>query len=311
MIGKIRKLNSLITDPTRIREITAAQIWEEFDRANEEINEAGPRLQYVEVILDNDYRGVYGLVEPVDEKKLALDENDVLYKVITEQLPSDDRIQESIDNQWKIQSALRIRYPKTITDYETAWYPVRDYLNTFLGEQDIEYAMDKVYVSNAVDMMLFITAVAGSDNHTKNRYLAADVAEGGSYVMRQVPWDLDITFGQVFNQESPLKTDFEPDYTMVYEEEMVPMLMYVDYEKMSDLIREKWQNYRQSFLQTEAILQRFEENRDYLLDTGAAYRENERWPDFAMDTEIDYLKEYQKKRMNWADDYVAGYTREW
>ena len=123
------KLNAMVTDDNRIREMTACQIWEQLDAANEEVEEPGPRMEYVELVLDNDYQGLYCLVEPVDAKKLKLDADDVLYKVLHEIPFEDGKVQEAIDKGWRIMSPVRIRYPKVITDYAKVWHPMRDYTN--------------------------------------------------------------------------------------------------------------------------------------------------------------------------------------
>ncbi len=45
------KLKAMVADVERIREKTACQLWEEFAGANREVNEAGPRMEYLELII--------------------------------------------------------------------------------------------------------------------------------------------------------------------------------------------------------------------------------------------------------------------
>lgn len=300
------KLNALFSDPNRIREITAARIWEQFDAAEASINEMGPRMEYVELILDNCYQGLYCLVEPVDEKKLELDRNDILYKVLGWNIPLDEDIQFSVDKKWKIQSSIRIRYPKIITDYFTAWFPMRDYLNTFCREQQTSYEdmREKVDLANLSDMLLFTMVTSASDNSFKNTYYAAKVDTQNQYVMYQVPWDLDLTFGNQYSEMS-FHSMFVPDYTVIYGETAILVLLENQPDEVGDYLMDKWERYRESFLSTESILNLFVSNRDYLLDTGAAIREQNRWPEGQVDMDITYLLEYQTKRMNWLDGYFG------
>ncbi len=298
----IWKLKAMVADNRKIRERVACQIWEEFADTNGEVNEAGPRMEYVELIIDNDYVGLYGLVEPVDAKKLGLDKNDVLYKFTDWMVPEDEDIQYAIDHRWRIMSFIRIRYPDTITDYEKTWYPGRDYLNTFYrGGGDGRTAQEKVYLSNAVDLLLFNMTVSGSDNSFKNIYYAADVSESGSYTMRQIPWDLDLTFGAVYGG------DFEEDETMLYEPAVVPYLRDTTPELVRPYLQERWEACRDTFLSTRNIVEILEENRDYLIRSGAVKRENARWPQYRIYTDIDRIVEYQERRMEWLDSYFAGY----
>ncbi len=298
------KLNAMVSDPNKIREKTASQIWEEFDTAEDSIIETGPKMEYVELILDNDYKGVYCLVEPVDSKKLALDENDLIYKVLDWTPPSDEDIQYSIDNNWRIIYPIRIRYPKEITDYHNAWYPIRDYLNTFYHDEAFDSLTARLYPENAADMYLFLMFVSGSDNSFKNMYYIADISEDGTYKMRQIPWDLDLTFGNVYKYNSPIASEFDPDTEVIYEEFGAEVLLDSEPDVFVPLLQDKWIQYRETFLNRDIVLEKLTTNRDYLSDTGAYLREEARWPDYLTSSDIDYILEYQTERINWLDEYI-------
>lgn len=301
------KLNALYTDVNRVREITASKIWEQFDAANGAVNEAGPRMEYVELILDNCYQGIYCLVEPVDEDKLELDRNDVLYKVIDWAVPDDEQIQVSIDKKWRIQSPIRLRYPETITDYSLAWFPMRDYLNVFYRGNGTEYEdmLSLVNLDNLADMLMFLQTVSASDNSYKNTYYAAIVDTPGQYTMYQVPWDLDYTFGNQYKYGVYNNCEFHPDYTISYGEKAIYALLERNRDEVMAYLKDRWTAYRESFLSTEYILDLLTENRDYLVDTGAVLREQERWPEAGVDMNIEYLLEYQSRRMEWLDTFFG------
>lgn len=296
------KLKALTTDESRIREKTAYQIWEQFSFSNGDVNEDGSRMEYLELIIDHDYAGLYGLIEPVDSKKLELDKNDVLYKMTNWEVPTDEEIQASIDQKWKIATYIRIRHPDAITDYEKAWKPMQDYLGTFYeGSGDDRPAEDKIYLSNAVDMLLFNMTVSGCDNYYKNIYFAADVAENGTYTMRQIPWDLDLTFAETF------RIGFDEDETVVYEEAAVPFLRDTKPKLVRPYLQNRWNEYREGFLSTDNIQKLLCENRDYLTDSGVMERENARWPQYHMSDDIDRILNYQERRMIWLDEYFEAF----
>ena len=296
------KLNAMVVDTSRLREKTASQIWEQFSQSNEEVNETGPRIEYAELLLDGAYAGLYELVEPVDAKKLKLDKNDVLYKITAWDTPDDEDIQYAIDHKWRIMSFHRIRYPEPVTDYEKAWYPLRDYLNTFYrADREAQGADRKVYLSNAVDMLLFNMAVSGSDNWYKNLYFAADVDESGTYRMRQIPWDLDLTFGEM-NEGI-----FNPDETVIYEEAAVPFLIRQDPEKVRPYLQTRWREARETFLSNDSLYELIHRNQDTLIQAGAITREQERWPQYGMTTDISDMEELLWRRMEWLDEYFEAY----
>lgn len=301
------KLNALVTDKNRIREKTAARIWEQMDEVNTDIDEPGPRMEYVELVVDNDYKGLYCLVEPIDEKKLKLDNNDVLYKCIDWKVPPDEDIQYAIDMKWRIMSPMRIRYPDVITDYGTVWYPMRDYLNKLCrsdeGYADVEQL---VYPGNTYDMFLFLMVINGTDNYYKNLYYVADVKADGSYTMRLIPWDLDYSFGNEYSYDGKNYTRFDSDIDKEYPEASAMSLLKYSPESVNDILVENWYTYRADFLSTASIQQLMLENRDYLVECGVVDRENNRWPQYSMDTDIEYLLEFQEDRMNWLDGYFGG-----
>ena len=296
------KLKGMVADGKKIREMTACDIWEQFAETNTEVNETGPRMEYLELILDNDYVGLYGIVEPIDAKKLELDKNDVLYKSTHWIIPEDDDVDYSVERGWRLMTYIRVRYPDDIPDYAKIWYPMRDYINTFYhAKGDERPAQDKIYVSNAVDMLLFNMAISGSDNHFRNMYFAADVNEAGEYTMRQIPWDLDLTFGAI------VSGGMNDDETVVYEEKAVPFLRDTQPDTVRLYLRQRWQQVRESFLSTENVENMMHEHQDFLLSTGVMKRENDRWPDYQMSTNLDKVEDLLERRLNWLDGYFAEF----
>lgn len=303
------KLNALYTDENRIREITASQVWEEFDAANEEVDEPGPRMEYVELIVDNDYKGLYCLVEPVDEKKLELTEEDTLYKIINWTIPEEEDMLEAMNNGWKVQQSIRIRYPDEITDYESVWSPIIDYLNTFYVNESINYeeAGEKINISNYSDYFMFLMTMTISDNGYKNIYYVADKTRNG-YQMRVIPWDLDFSFGNVFDYNASDNCVFSTDLEGVYVETALPRLKIANPEEIGPEFYERYCSYRESFLSTEHICTLLTANQQYIVKTGALARENTRWPECGVTDDIRELLEFQKNRMAWLDDYFLNWS---
>lgn len=301
------KLNSLVTDPNKIREKTASQIWEQFDLADDSFHEAGPREEYVEVVIDNEYRGLYCLVEPVDDKKFALDRNDILYKTYGEKPTEDSDYQQVAEAGWKMTDTVRLRYPEENIDFNQAWYPMRDYTNTFMWSEaaDPEAVEEKINLGNICDNLMYLMVCSGSDNQYKNNYYVAKVDAPGDYTMYRIPWDMDLTFGNVFALEADTKSYFEEDYTVSYTMEEWDAVYASDPEEIGTFLSERWSAYRETFLSTEYINGLLTANRDYLINSGAVLREKERWPEDELSMDIDYLLKYQSRRMEWLDTFFA------
>jgi len=298
------KLNALYADESRIREKTASDIWEMLDQANKEVDEPGPRMEYVELILDNQYQGIYCLVEPVDEKKLGLDHNDVLYKIIDWEIQIDENMAGSAQQGWRISYPIRIRYPDKITDYNATWSPFREYMNIYYRDADAENVdmFGRINISNVVDMAFFTMVVSGSDNYYKNMYYAAKVDYAGEYVIYQLPWDLDLTFGNVYCYDADRRVTFSEDYTSIYLEQAFQKLAYYYPKEIRPYVLERWEALREDVLATETIQNLMIQNQNYLIRTGAMEREGKCWPDGNVSEDISGILDFQQKRMDWLDE---------
>lgn len=303
------KLNALYSDPNRVRDITASQIWEKINNADNAVEEPGPTMRYVELIMDDQYQGLYCLMEPIDRKTLKLSAQDVLYKMINWNIPDADAIQQSIDMHWNVQQPIRLRYPKVILSYEEAWKPIQEYLSLFYWTEETDYgqALEFVDLDNLIDYSLFLMAVSASDNSYHNTYYAA-YYEDGKYTMLALPWDLDQTFGNGLWTAKRDKVEFSPDVTKIYVQNALLRLYEAAPQDVGPLVWERWSEYRKSFLSMEAVYELFTENRDYLVETGAAERESLRWPESKVSTDISPILEFQRERMEWLDEYFYSWS---
>ena len=304
------KLNALYTDDTRIREKTAAQIWQAFSAADKDLRQDGPRLEYAELIINEEYLGIYCLVEPVDAEKLNLDKNDILYKVVGWKMPTENDFTVAVANSASTAAAIRINHPDVISDYAAVWHPMQDYNERFYLNPDLDYeeALATVNTANLSDVFMFLMVTSASDNHYKNMYFAAEVARDGEYVMKQIPWDLDYTFGNVFYGESPNLVRFLEDYSCIYADSTLPRLKFANPEEIGTAFLARWHQHRESFLKTEEILRLLKENQRYLAETGAVVRENQRWQEFPVNMDISGLLQYQEERMRWLDAYFTEWA---
>ena len=155
-------------------------------------------------------------------------------------------------------------------------------------------------------MTMFLMVISGNDNYFKNMYFATDVETDGSYKIRQIPWDLDYTFGNIYDYCGRNFTCFDDDVTVEYVEQSFHFLRQYAPETVNTLLVEKWQQYRKDFLSTESIQQMMLDNSEYLINSGVVERENIRWPQYSVNTDIDYLLDFQAERMDWLDEYFGG-----
>ena len=304
--GSSWKLNSLYQDPLRIREITAAELWKEIDEANSNIDEPGPVMRYVELLIDDGYDGLYTLVEPMDAEKLKLTDGDALYKIIVnDHWLANDEIMDCILDKKSISSAAEIKFPDTITDYGAAWTPMLDYNSWVYGEEiTYEEAVKKVNLENLYDYNVFIMTTNALDNYRNNVYLASRADDTGNNVAYFYLWDLDRTFG--------VKSDSLYDTILL---DALIRLMELNPGEVKKAFANRYFAYRDNILSNENIIGLLEKNCDYLINTGAITREAIRYPEGSYEngtisTDLTEVIKFQTERMDWLDEFFSDMLSE-
>ena len=292
------KLNSLYTDDTLLREKSAIDIWQAIDEYNPERNNGSFDGEYIELIVDNNYVGVYLVIEGVDEHSLEMDNNDVLYKCVDWNYIRQDKFEESIANGWKVQLPFRIRYPKEIIDYRTTWNPIKEFSYIFWDEGtagDITLEQ-RVNVPNIIDVDIFLEVCAMDDNNYKNMYYAAHVREDGTYTMTLHPWDFDLSFGHrymgghTFYESGGFPCDLRILDDVIGENPEIATQLYNTYME-----------YRETILSDERIEGVIKANWDKLQSSGAHSRNLQLWDVPHSETDIDSVLGFVEKRLKYTD----------
>lgn len=302
------KLLSIPADQYKIREKTAWQLWAEMAETAEDFREYTSAAEYCELIMDGEYRGLYLLIKTFDETSLGLEDEDILYKIIQAEMPAKDEIEASVEQEYPVCYPIRMRYPDLDEiSVEQAWEPMKHYLDVSLWHTSFPDYYESVELDNLIDFTIFLETVTASDNARKNTYMVADQQEDGSYKMITLPWDLDNTFGNNFDNNMDIgKTKFNPDTSVIYTEGVTRQLFINNEHGEKDRLIEKWENYRQNILSDEHIFGIMQDNMDYLVSSGAFARDEEKWPEFGHTSDLTKIMEYQKERMAFLDDYFTA-----
>ncbi len=292
------KLNALWLDDTLVREKSAIDIWNLIDRQNQKIDNGSFQAKYVEIICEGSYQGVYLLVEAVDENKLGLDNNDILYKSISWDIVSLDAIDKSASYGWKVATPYRIRYPKEIIDYQKAWAPIREYMNVFFWEGSVgdRTLLQRINLDNLIDVNILFEICSLQDNNYKNLYIATHMNEDGTYVMTHHPWDMDMSFDYAVvdtedeKEQSVLKRYIMPVFDAVVREN----------PEIADIFCETYTKYRTYFLTNESIAEIINANWSLLKNSGAYKRNFEAWEKENIDT-VDDTLQFVSDRLGYLD----------
>lgn len=320
-------LNAVYQDDTHIREKVAADLWNEVNDL-EEMPVYTSHMEFVEVFLNNEYRGLYCLQEPVDKKQLGLHNGDILYKIKDWAedhgkslhpcvLESDFERAKGTDELDSSDGWLhaQVKFPKSSLP-NTIWDPFHTYFDFVYNDLSYEDMLEdgiSIDWDNAAVYHLFVLITNAEDNIWKNVYLCAIRSDDG-YVMRSDIWDLNYTFGNVFyyptgdtalstrymrfNASTATKVQHAYNLTYTYE-----ALGNYDSERAQSLLKEKYANWRESGVSADSLCEAADTCLSQIKNSGALLREENKWPGYDIEDGVENMEEWIRARMDCLDEY--------
>ena len=299
-------LQALYNDDTKIRDRLSIEVWDRMGaKAVSEDSYYGPKMTYVEVFADNQYCGLYGLMEPVDAKQLNLAEEDYSYKrknpgsVLYKR-----KVFKNVENVYEEVEGFEI---KDGIMEEDAWMPMADLAKELTSSEWKERLPNSQMLNeeSMIRMWLFIQMITGHDHTAKNMYYVAKYDDDlkYNYQFYFAPWDMDLTWGNVSVGEiNPYYTAFEMDTfdNRVYWD-IADMLIDENYHNAKDRAQALYNELRENVLTNDVIDKIILQLDHELRDSGAFARDKARWPEgiHAKDTSI--LRTYAKERLDFLD----------
>ncbi len=298
----------------------------------------GTRGRFVELILNSKYRGIYCMTENMDRKQLKLKKYDEEKGTIHGQLwkskdwsyavfmghdynsnyyPGTSPV--NYNNNREMWDSYQVKYPDLEDVSPTNWQVLYDAVNFVCTSSNAEF---KAGVESYFDMPLLIDyyvlmeTILSSDNHGKNMFFVVYDKTVDKKITFAV-WDMDTTIGQRWSNDYYHSDIMKPeqDYaTYITQNEhgdynLFRRLRQTDAGDFNTKVRLRYRDLRQNYLATDAIIKRFEQQVAEFKTAGAAARESAKWSydsdvsgkkiDF--DVEMDYLRNWIIKRMNYLD----------
>ncbi len=318
-------LNSLYDDSMGVHNKLAFDIWNEMCRSNASGGAPGMNMEYVEMLINGSYQGLYLLMEYPDAREFNLEEGDVLYRTRRhlDELSEDiaEKMQEAQQEGRTLLDGLELQYPKEDVSKAMSWQPMVEYYGQIAADEQKEISGKTddsrvwINIDNCIDYGIFIEAVAGEDNVFKNCCICA-VHKGDGYEIVKNPWDLNLTWGNCWNDD-PLEADrnlkFSPDE--VYETEYyfcadLKALLNENPAAVSEKLYTRWQKLREECLSEEWILDALNRNLSLLRRSGAAARDNAKWNTYGFGGDCEEMQAFIRKRMEILDDFYYNLYQE-
>ena len=299
-------LNSLYKDATRTHEVLAYEVWEQMLTISGSEPQTA-RMEYVEVFLNNEYIGLYALMEPVDGKTFQLDDSDVLYKI------TNHTYADAVESLWP-DGITRFNGEEEIEGAKIAWPKADSLLCWDTLETVYQFTQGRLTLSElenegvrldtdaAAYYELLVVLTCAEDNTWKNSYLVCEAQADGTYAVSPSPWDLNGTWGSDFTTAYNADSAQDPDH--------VHSLLWESWQRDDadgawEAVCNAWETLRSGGLSAESVTAQATELWTDLLRSGAAVREANRWPGSVDGNNYYEMNEWIEARFETLDAYYG------
>lgn len=314
-------------DLFRLRNRIATEIWNDFSTkpyyaSKEPKAKSGVVGKVVEVILNNEYRGIYSLTEAMDRKELKLRKYDdknqefhgQLWKVSSWDKSTFWEIEKDYDNTQETWHAFETKYPDIEDVNPTDYNPLYEAIDFVANSNDETF---KKEVANyfdipvIIDYQLFLETLKPIDNCGKNMYWGIyDVAKDKKLTL--AIWDLDASVGQDWHCSTPLHPDYvSPDTELGIKEafNLYTRLSTLNVDNYNQKVADRYHELRKTYFSEENIISKYQSYYDMLEKSGAASREESKWSKDSdiggyplnFKNEIEYIKNWIINRLKYLD----------
>ncbi|WP_026473785.1 CotH kinase family protein [Alkaliflexus imshenetskii] len=294
-------LQAMYNEPLRIRSKTNNDLWRMINTLHYQNQEPeainGIRMKYVELFVNNEYRGLYCLGEKVNRKQLKLKKHNgtirgELYKGVSWGASTFKSI-PPYDNNSLYWSGFEYKHP----DEETNWSNIYELVDFVINSSDNDFYnqyKERFELDNLVDYYIFLNLLRATDNTGKNLYIAKYNTNSKYFY---VPWDLDGTFGIIWNGTKDNTTN-----------DILTNGLYnrLKFECSAggflEKLKNRWNDLRSSVIAHESIMSLFSSNYNFLERNGIYDREKLAWTGYVHESNsLDYISSWLTNRLSYLD----------
>ena len=281
-------LDAMAIDRICMRNRVCFDIWNEFSHLPYDTDfgsRSGTVGKFVEVYINDEYKGIYCLTDRINRKLLDLkkvkDNGDgtytirgVLYKHGTNDIGDQNTpgySEDSVACVYEWHNAWEITYPD---DYagKQAWQPLFDKLAIIGNYNDVK---KNFYLENIADYELLIMALCISDNWgNKNKYASIRNTTATDDRMRMVftPWDLDTSLGGHSKGDYYDGTYETWSMQDIYNSALLPFSVCQAQSEYMSILKQRWAEGRAGAFSIVSVATKLRTYRDLFINSGAWQR---------------------------------------
>ena len=321
-------LDAMWVDHARMRNRLCTDIWNtmnrpyHFDQEPEAVN--GTRGYFVEVIINDEYRGLYCMTEKIDRKQLKVKKDvetgGVVFK--GDQFSATtlfERAEGPIDNNADTWYGFEAEHPAEPGNMR--WETIEE-LVKFVSSTDnpddvlfAEQLNDHLDMGNVIDYLIFVNATCSHDNFGKNIFWSIYNTKKDKRFFC-TPWDMDGSFGR--NSDSGLLENHTfmgfglPGQPAYNETELYKRLYRVNPDDFKTKLKTRWNELKTAQLAPATVAAQINAYKELFLKSGAYGREMNRWSEDSefrctpIEDEAQYMIDWYGRHYNALDSYING-----
>ncbi|GHV26070.1 hypothetical protein FACS1894176_06050 [Bacteroidia bacterium] len=276
-------LQAMAIQPLKVRSKTNFDIWRKINSLHYQSSEPeavnSSRWEYAELFLNGEYRGVYGVSEPVDRKQLKL-------KKTNEETGMRGELYKG--NGWGA----------------TIFSSCPPYDNNSLLWVNNNGSGFEWQYPDEIDYFIFINSIIAVDNTGHNLFIAKYNANEPYFY---VPWDLDSTVGLDFDGSLLAPDKLHVSKDLLKNNMYRRLLLDNSAAGFQAKLKTKWLQLRNDWLTVPNIMNLYLENYNYLLRNGVYEREMMAWDNYHFDPQhLEYMTNYLTDRIHFLDQEFAS-----
>lgn len=272
-------LNAMTMDDSKLKEKLMTTVWNGIaEHASWDYPMS--TCEYVELVVNNSYCGLYLLQRRVDKKYLALSDSDILLKGM------------AMAEQTAFADAYAIKY-SPLSDAETA---------SLMEGVCIQQDLTSIDLQNFVDISILLQLGSAADNQSYTNMYYCLKKDGASYRLTMIPWDTDLTFGVTWlTDHNGYGYDVSLNQTVKRREYDQMAILHPE---LAEKLSQRWYQLRQDVLSTQNLLDILETQIGQLNGSGAYARDQAIWEPShgGLDTQESVLR-FVQERLTLLDAY--------
>lgn len=312
-------------DLFRLRNRIATELWHDMSTkpyyANKEPKALScVRGKVVEVVLNNEYAGIYSLTEALDRKQMKLKKYNEEKQEFHGQLWKASLwgnslfwgVEEEYDNSSEQWNAFETKYPDIDdvcpTDYSTLYNAIK-FVSTSDDDTFRKEVSEYFDIPVLIDYYIFLELTNAVDNTGKNMYWAVyDKVKDKKLTL--AVWDLDATVGSNWSTNPLHPAYVNPDNVLsIMNFYIYNRLIKLNVDDFNEKAEARYKELRQNILSTDRLKERYNSYYNMLKNSGAAQREEIRWSkdsdlngnELNFDNEIAYINQWLEQRTAYLD----------